>query len=76
VDRVRAPVLIIAGSNDSRCPIRQIENYVAALRALDGEVEFRTYDTGHGSMVMEERIQHMRWELDFVLTRVSRSGGS
>jgi len=76
VDRVRAPVLIIAGSNDSRCPIRQIENYVAALRVLDGEVEFRTYETGHGSMVVEERIQHMRWELDFVLTRVSRSRGS
>jgi len=70
VDRVRASVMIIAGSNDSRCPIRQIVNYVDALRARGGEVEFHTYETGHGSMVVEERIEHMRWELDFVLTRV------
>jgi hypothetical protein len=45
-------------------------NYVDALRARGGEVEFHTYETGHGSMVVEERIEHMRWELDFVLTRV------
>jgi dipeptidyl aminopeptidase/acylaminoacyl peptidase len=69
VEQVRAPVVIIAGNNDSRCPIRQIQNYVAALRARGGEVEFHTYETGHGSMVMDERIEHMRWELDFVLAR-------
>ena len=33
VDAVRAPLLILAGENDSRCPIRQIWNYVARLRA-------------------------------------------
>jgi dipeptidyl aminopeptidase/acylaminoacyl peptidase len=70
VDRVRAPVLIIAGSNDSRCPIRQIVNYVDALVARGGEVDFRTYETGHGSMVVDERVQHMRWELEYVLARV------
>ena len=70
VDQVRAPVVIIAGSNDSRCPIRQIENYVDALRARGGVVEFHTYETGHGSMVIEQRIEHMCWELDFVLARV------
>jgi len=70
VDRVRAPMLIIAGSNDSRCPIRQIVNYVEARRSVGGEVEFHTYATGHGSMVVEERIEHMRWELDFVQARV------
>ncbi|MCA1683643.1 MAG: prolyl oligopeptidase family serine peptidase, partial [Actinobacteria bacterium] len=32
VDRVRTPVLVIAGDNDSRCPIRQVVNYVEALR--------------------------------------------
>jgi dipeptidyl aminopeptidase/acylaminoacyl peptidase len=70
VECVRAPVLIIAGANDSRCPIRQIVNYVEARRAAGGEVEFHTYETGHGSMVVEERVQHMRWELEFVQARV------
>jgi hypothetical protein len=34
VERVRVPVMILAGENDPRCPIRQIENYVARLREL------------------------------------------
>ena len=28
VDAVRVPVLVLAGENDPRCPIRQIENYL------------------------------------------------
>ena len=31
VDRVRVPVLVLAGENDPRCPIRQIDNYLDAL---------------------------------------------
>ncbi len=31
VDEVRAPVLVVAGENDPRCPIRQIENYLERL---------------------------------------------
>ena len=30
---VRAPVLVLAGENDPRCPIRQIDNYLDALAA-------------------------------------------
>ena len=37
VDAVRAPVLILAGENDPRCPIRQIENYVARARAAPAD---------------------------------------
>jgi dienelactone hydrolase len=65
VDAVRAPVLVLAGENDPRCPIRQIENYVAALadRGIDHEV-YR-YDAGHGSLVDDERVRQTRAELDF-----------
>ena len=70
VDRVRAPVLVIAGDNDSRCPIQQVLNYVEALRARGGEVELYRFDAGHGSMVIEERVRQMRAELDFVLPRL------
>ena len=31
VDAVAEPVLILAGRNDSRCPIRQVMNYVDRL---------------------------------------------
>ena len=73
VDRVRAPVLILAGDNDSRCPIQQVLNYVDALGARKGVVEIYRFDAGHGSMVMDERVRQMAAELDFVLERVSNS---
>ncbi len=70
VDRVRAPVLVIAGDNDSRCPIRQVVNYVDALTERGGEVELRRFDAGHGSLVVDERVAHMAAELAFVLPRL------
>ena len=70
VDRVRSPVLIYAGDNDSRCPLRQILNYVERLTALGRDCELRRYDAGHGAMVVAEQVRHMRWELDFVAGRL------
>jgi dipeptidyl aminopeptidase/acylaminoacyl peptidase len=66
VDAVRAPVLILAGENDPRCPIRQIENYVAVLERRGVEHEVYRYDAGHGSLVDDEVVRQMRAELDFV----------
>ena len=65
VDRVRVPVLILAGENDPRCPIRQIENYLVRLGERGAPHELYRYDAGHGSLVVEERIRQMRAELDF-----------
>ncbi|MGI8984742.1 MAG: prolyl oligopeptidase family serine peptidase, partial [Acidimicrobiales bacterium] len=67
VDRVTAPVLIVAGDNDSRCPIRQVLNYTEALQARGATVELYRFDAGHGSMVIDERVRQMRAELDFLL---------
>ncbi|WP_432497684.1 S9 family peptidase [Kineococcus auxinigenes] len=66
VDAVRAPVLVLAGQNDPRCPIRQIENYLARLEALGAVHETYRYDAGHGSLLDDERVRQMRVELDFV----------
>lgn len=66
VDAVRAPVLVLAGLNDPRCPTRQVENYVQALRERGGLIELYQYGGGHGSEVAEERITQMRIQLDFV----------
>jgi dipeptidyl aminopeptidase/acylaminoacyl peptidase len=65
-DRVRVPVLITAGRNDPRCPIRQIENYLARMAQLGKVCEEYRYDAGHGSVVVEESIREMAAELDFV----------
>ena len=71
VDGVRAPVLVIAGDNDSRCPIRQVLNYLTRLDELGKPHEVHRFDAGHGSMVIEERVDHMRRELSFVLAHVN-----
>ena len=66
VEAVRVPVLVLAGENDPRCPIRQIENYVARLAERDVPHQVYRYDAGHGSLVDDERVRQMRVEIDFV----------
>jgi dipeptidyl aminopeptidase/acylaminoacyl peptidase len=65
-DRVETPLLILAGENDSRCPIRQIDNYVRALEDRGRSVEMYRYDTGHSSFVTDERVRQMRRILEFL----------
>ncbi|MFI6502436.1 prolyl oligopeptidase family serine peptidase [Nonomuraea typhae] len=65
VDRVKSPVLILAGENDIRCPLRQIEKYVAKLAEHGREHEIYTYDAVRGSLVTSERIAQMALQLDF-----------
>jgi dipeptidyl aminopeptidase/acylaminoacyl peptidase len=62
---VRVPLLILAGENDPRCPIRQIENYVARLRASGKVYELYRYDAGHGAPVIEEAIRQVERQIAF-----------
>lgn len=66
VEDVRAPLLIMAGENDPRCPIGQVNNYVERLAELGKDFEVYRYDAGHGSMVVEEQIRQMEMRLNFV----------
>lgn len=66
VDYVTAPVLVMAGANDPRCPIRQIDNYLAALAARGAEHRVYRFTAGHGSMVVEERMRQAAVEVAFV----------
>jgi dipeptidyl aminopeptidase/acylaminoacyl peptidase len=68
VDRVTAPVLIIAGEHDSACPVRQVRHYVTELRARGGTVEAHIYDAGHHANSVAERLKHADLSLAF-LTR-------
>jgi dipeptidyl aminopeptidase/acylaminoacyl peptidase len=70
IEQVKTPLLILAGENDSRCPIRQIDNYVSAATEQGLDVEVYRYDTGHSSFVIEERVRQMATSLDFVLRHV------
>lgn len=71
VDAVRAPVLVLAGENDPRCPIRQIDNYLDALAARGAAYEVSRFDAGHGSLVVEETMRHVATEIDFARRALS-----
>jgi acetyl esterase/lipase len=64
-ERVRAPVLILAGENDPRCPIRQIANYLERLDELAKPHEVYRFDAGHGSLVVEESIRQLEAQIAF-----------
>jgi len=70
VDAVDVPVLIVAGDNDPRCPIRQIENYLDRLAARDVHHEFYRYDAGHGSLVTAETVRQTAIEVHFALRAI------
>ncbi len=74
VDAVAAPVLMLAGANDPRCPIRQIDNWLAAAAERGKDVEVYRFDAGHGSLVVDERVRQMRAELEFVTRRLGLPG--
>ncbi|MDQ3764089.1 MAG: prolyl oligopeptidase family serine peptidase [Actinomycetota bacterium] len=63
---VRAPVLLLAGANDPRCPIRQIDNYLARLAELGKPYRCYRYDAGHGSLVVAEQLRLAAAEVAFV----------
>lgn len=48
-EAVQAPVLIIQGKNDTRCPPRQMEVYESKMRALGKQIDMIWFDAGHGS---------------------------
>jgi dienelactone hydrolase len=65
VDRVTAPVLVIAGENDSRCPIEGVTPWVDAARANGVDVRLHLYGTGHHANADADRVRHMEMILDF-----------
>jgi dipeptidyl aminopeptidase/acylaminoacyl peptidase len=66
-ERVRAPVLIIQGRNDTRTPARPIELYEQKMRALGKQIEVEWFEAGHlGSFAnIELAVAHqelmLRW---------------
>jgi len=74
VDRVRTPLLVIAGEYDSACPIRQVRSYVDRLVARDADVELVVYPAGHHANATSDRIEHARLALEFLCLRLGVPG--
>jgi len=66
VERVSAPVLVVAGEQDSRCPIGQVTVYAHALRRRGRQVEVHLYAEGHHAPRVEERVRRAEVVLGFI----------
>jgi dipeptidyl aminopeptidase/acylaminoacyl peptidase len=65
-EQVRAPVVIIQGHNDTRCPPRQVALYEARMRELGKPCEVHWFDAGHLIGPVEQAIEHAEIFLRFV----------
>jgi len=66
VDDVAAPVLLVIGENDSRCPVGQALAYSDRLKELGKPHEVYLYTTGHGALDTDEDVRQQRVVLDFL----------
>lgn len=59
VERIRAPLRIVAHRSDTRCPIRQVETFLAKLDACGiAAYEAEISEGGHGTRSTDEIIHH------------------
>jgi dipeptidyl aminopeptidase/acylaminoacyl peptidase len=75
VDDVRAPVLMIAGDHDSRCPLGQVMVYAHALKARGREVDVHLYPGGHHANDVHEQLAHVELMLDFLGRHLGAGAG-
>ncbi len=67
LDRIQAPVQMICGANDPRCPASESLAAEQALRALGKEVELILYpDEGHTFLKIENVIDHELRRVEFL----------
>lgn len=67
IDDMRAPLLIIHGTNDPRVPLGEAEQIHAALKAKGVETELLVYpDEGHGLQKLKNRLDAYPKVADFL----------
>ena len=62
---IQAPILVLQGENDTRCPARQMRVYEQRLKDLGKSIDIYWFDAGHGSMATDEQIHHQELMLKF-----------
>jgi dipeptidyl aminopeptidase/acylaminoacyl peptidase len=57
VDQIKAPLLLLAGGNDPRCPKEEAQQVVDAVKKRGGTVDYKVYENeGHGFARVENQI--------------------
>ncbi|HVU71019.1 MAG TPA: prolyl oligopeptidase family serine peptidase [Ktedonobacteraceae bacterium] len=64
-EQVSAPLLVIQGANDLRCPPRQMENYAAIMQARGHDFEIDWFNAGHAGISLDQRLAFQERLLSF-----------
>ncbi len=71
IDRVKAPLLLLAGGHDPRCPKSETEQVVEAIKKRGGTVDYRIYENeGHGFSKVENQIDAYQHVAEFLKAHV------
>ena len=75
IDRIKAPLLLIAGGNDVRDPRGETEQVVTAIKKNGGFVQVKIYENeGHQFSRIENQIDSWQRISDFLKVRVPSPG--
>lgn len=64
-EQIKAPIFVIQGENDTRCPARQMKGYEEKLKSLGKSISIHWFDAGHGSRAQEQQIEQQELMLRF-----------
>jgi dipeptidyl aminopeptidase/acylaminoacyl peptidase len=71
VDQIKAPLLLLAGGHDPRCPQSESQQVVDAIKKRGGTVDYKVYDNeGHGFARTENQIDAYKRVANFLLAHV------
>ncbi len=71
IDRIKAPLLLLAGGHDPRCPKSETQQVVDAVTKRGGTVDYKVYENeGHGFARVENQIDAYQRVADFLLAHV------
>jgi len=71
VDQIKAPLYLLAGGNDPRCPKTEAQQVVDAVKKRGGVVEYKVYESeGHGFAKVGNQIDAYKRVADFLKAHV------
>ncbi len=71
VDQIKAPLLLLAGGNDPRCPKSEAQQVVEAIKKRGGVVDYKVYENeGHGFSRVDNQIDAYKRVSDFLKAHV------
>src|SRR5208337_201250 len=75
VDQIKAPLLLLAGGNDPRCPKEESQQVADAVKKRGGSVQLKIYENeGHGFARVENQIDAYQRVSDFLKVHVPSPG--